>query len=116
MTTPYQDSLDALTRVSAVQGAMLVTRSDALVVAESVMEDVDSTALAALVNSLVRRLEAATTAAAGGPPHFVHVQASGGTVLAAPVGPEMLLLVIGGRGLNIGRVRLEMTRVAEAAG
>lgn len=109
-------SLDALTAIPGVRGAMLTNRLDGIVVAESVMEDVESGALAALASSLARRLETAALAAGSGSAGFLHLQATGGALFVAPAGPDLLLVVIGDRGVNVGRTRLEMTRVAEAVG
>ena len=107
-------ALDSLTGIPGVRGAMLANRDDGIVIAEAVMEDVDSAALAALASSLARRLETAAVAARGGATIFLHLQATGGALFVAPAGPEMLLIVIADKGVNVGRARLEMTRVAEA--
>ena len=108
-----QSSLDSLTGIPGVRGAMLANRDDGIVVSEAVMEDVDSGALAALASSLARRLETAATAARGGAAGFLHLQASNGALFVAPAGPELLLIVIADKGVNVGRARLEMVRVAE---
>ena len=110
----HQKSLDALTAIPGVRGAMLANRQDGIVVAESVMEDVESGALAALATSLGRRLETAAAAANGGAAGFLHLQASNGALFVSPAGPDLLLIVIADRGVNVGRARLEMARTAEA--
>lgn len=112
MTAP-QSSLDSLTGIPGVRGAMLANRDDGIVVSEAVMEDVDSGALAALASSLARRLETAAAAARGGAAGFLHLQASNGALLVAPAGSELLLIVIADKGVNVGRARLEMARIAE---
>lgn len=106
-------ALETLTGIHGVRGAMLATGDDGIVVAESVMEDVDGGALAALAASLARRLEAASAAARGGRSGFLHLQATGGALLVSPVGKDLLLVVIAERGVNVGRARLEMARVSE---
>ena len=110
MTFP---ALDTLTAIPGVRGAMLANRDEGIVVSEAVMEDVDSGALAALASSLARRLETAAAAAQGGTAGFFHLQATNGALFVAPAGPELLLIVIADKGVNVGRARLEMTRVAE---
>jgi predicted regulator of Ras-like GTPase activity (Roadblock/LC7/MglB family) len=109
----HQPALDALTRIPGVRGAMLADRDDGIVVAESIMEDIDGGALAALAASLARRLESAAGIANGGAPGFLHLQASGGALFVSPVGANLLLVVIADRGVNVGRARLEMVRTAE---
>ena len=111
MTSP--PALDTLTAIPGVRGAMLANRDDGIVVSEAIMEDVESGALAALASSLARRLDMAALAAQGGAAGFLHLQASNGALFVAPAGAELLLIVIAGKGVNVGRVRLEMTRVAE---
>lgn len=109
----HQAALETLTGIPGVRGAMLANREEGIVVAESVMENVDGGALAALASSLARRLETATQAARGGTVGFLHLQASNGALFVAPAGPELLLIVIADKGVNVGRARLEMARVAE---
>jgi predicted regulator of Ras-like GTPase activity (Roadblock/LC7/MglB family) len=111
--TSSQHALENLTAIPGVRGAMLANRDDGIVVAEAVMEDVDSGALAALASSLARRLETAAKAANGGAAVFLHLQATGGAVFVSPAGEELLLIVIADKGINVGRARLEMARVAE---
>lgn len=106
-------ALESLTSIHGVRGAMVATGEDGIVVAEAVMEDVDGGALAALAASLSRRLEAAAAAANGGSPRFLHLQATNGALLVCPTGQGLLLVVIAERGVNVGRARLEMARVAE---
>jgi predicted regulator of Ras-like GTPase activity (Roadblock/LC7/MglB family) len=113
---PHQQALEALTSIPGVRGAMLANRDDGIVVAEAVMENVEGGALAALASSLARRLDSAAQAARGGATGFLHLQATGGSLFVAPAGAEMLLVVIAGKGVNVGRARLEMARIAETAG
>ena len=113
--TNHQQALETLTGIPGVRGAMLANREDGIVVAESVMENVEGQALAALASSLARRLELAAQAAKGGAASFLHLQATAGALLVAPAGPELLLIVIADKGVNVGRARLEMARIAEAA-
>jgi predicted regulator of Ras-like GTPase activity (Roadblock/LC7/MglB family) len=109
----HQSALEALTAIAGVHGAMLATRDDGIVVAESLMEGVESGALAALASSLARRLASAAEAAHAGAAGFLHLQATNGTLFVAPAGPELLLVVIADKGVNVGRTRLEMSRVVE---
>jgi predicted regulator of Ras-like GTPase activity (Roadblock/LC7/MglB family) len=111
MTAP--PALDTLTAIPGVRGAMLANRDDGIVVSEAIMEDVESGALAALASSLARRLDTAALVAQGGAAGFLHLQASNGALFVAPASTELLLIVIAGKGVNVGRVRLEMTRVVE---
>lgn len=113
MTPDYQAALEPLIRIRGARGALLASRTDGLVVAELLMEGVDGAALAALASSLMRRLDAAADAADAGPPAFVLVQASGGLLLVAPAGGELVTVLIADRGVNVGRARLDLARLAD---
>ena len=54
-----RDLLDELTRIPGVRGALVVSREDGLVVADSLMESVDGKAVAALAASLTGRMAGA---------------------------------------------------------
>lgn len=114
MTTRFQTALDAITRVRGVRGAMLVAGEDGLVVAESLMEGVRGNAVAALAASLAKRFRRASETAACGLPQFVHLQASEGSLLAAPAPSGMLLVVVADADINVGLARLEMLKAGEA--
>ncbi len=114
MTLAFTDALERITRIRGVRGAMLVAGEDGLVVAESLMEGVRGNAVAALAASLAKRLRKASEAAGGGVPRFLHLQAHGGTILAVPAPDGVLVVAVGDRDVNIGLLRLEMRRVAEA--
>jgi predicted regulator of Ras-like GTPase activity (Roadblock/LC7/MglB family) len=110
----YRAVLDAVTRVRGVRGAMLVAGDDGLVVAESLMEGVKGNAVAALAASLAKRFRRASEAAQCGPPRFLHLQASEGTLFAVPAPNGMLLVVVADADVNVGLARLEMLKAAEA--
>lgn len=108
MTAAYRDALERVSSVRGVQGAMLVSASDGLVVAESLMEGVDGRAVAALAASLSGRLRRTTESAGLEPPRLIHLRAERGSVLAVP-GPDDLVIVAVTRGdANIGLARLEL--------
>lgn len=106
-------ALESITRVRGVRGAMLVSLSDGLVIAESSMEGVDGAPVAALTASLAGRMRRATEAAGRRAPSFIHLQAAAGTVLAVPSSEDLLVVAIGDPDLNVGLARLEMLHAAE---
>lgn len=113
MSSKFQSALEAMTRVRGVRGAMLVAGDDGLVVAESLMEGVRGNALAALTASLAQRFRRASETAACGQPQFMHLQASAGSLLAAPAPSGMLLVIVADADINVGLARLEMLKAAE---
>jgi len=110
-------SLDMITRVRGVRGAMLVSAEDGLVVAEQLMEGIKGGAVAALAASLAGRLRRAMEAAGTGSSVFWHLQAEQGALLVVPGGNSLggiLVVAVAEPDVNIGLVRLELLRAAEA--
>ncbi len=112
---PHGSLLDELTRIQGVRGAMIVSVRDGLVVADQLLEDVKGSAVAALTASLARRLGLALEAAGAGPAAFWHLQGETGAVLGMAAGTDLLVVAVAAPTVNVGLVRLELLRVAEAA-
>jgi len=110
-------ALDLITRVRGVRGAMLVSAEDGLVVAEQLMEGIKGAAVAALAASLAGRLRRAMEAAGTGTSVFWHLQAEQGAILVVPgdAAGGILVVAVAEPDVNIGLVRLELLRAAEAA-
>ena len=100
--------LERVTQVPGVRGSLLISATDGLVVAERLMDGIDGRAVAALVASLMQRLGRATGAAGLDQLRFVHLRGSGGSVLAAPAGDDVLLVAVVTPDANLGRARLDM--------
>lgn len=111
---PFGQSLDLVTRVPGVRAAMLVSGDDGLVVAEQLMEGVKGSAVAALAASLATRLRRAMEAAGLGASLFWHLQAEQGALLVVPAASGVLVVAVTDPNVNIGLVRLELLRAAEA--
>lgn len=110
-------ALDLITRVRGVRGAMLVSAEDGLIVAEQLMEGVKGAAVAALAASLAGRLQRAMEAAGIGSSVFWHLQGEQGALLVVPGGNAaggILVVAVAEPDVNIGLVRLELLRAAEA--
>ena len=110
-------ALDLITRVRGVRGAMLVSAEDGLVVAEQLMEGIKGSAVAALAASLAGRLRRAMEAAGTGTSVFWHLQGEQGALLVVPGGEDsgnLLVVAVAEPDVNIGLVRLELLRAAEA--
>ncbi len=107
-------ALDLVTRVRGVRGAMLVSAADGLVVADQLMEGIKGPAVAALAGSLASRLGRAMTVAGVGESVFWHLQGSGGALLVVPAASGILVVAVAEPEVNVGLVRLELLRAAEA--
>lgn len=113
MSARLDAALDRVTRVRGVQGALLVSADDGLVVAEALMEGIRGNAVAALAAALAARLGKAVRAAGAGEPRFVHLAADRGALLLLPAGEGLLLVAITDDAVNVGLARLELQRAAE---
>jgi predicted regulator of Ras-like GTPase activity (Roadblock/LC7/MglB family) len=110
-------ALELVTRVRGVRGAMLVSADDGLVVAEQLMEGIKGSAVAALAASLAGRLRRAMEAAGIGTSVFWHLQGDKGALVVVPGGGReggILVVAVAEPDVNIGLVRLELLRAAEA--
>ncbi len=114
MSMRFRGILDTITRVRGVRGAMIVGYQDGLVISDSLMEDVRGNAVAALTSSLTKHIANATSASGAGAPQFLHVQAARGALLAVVGAAEILVVAIADPSVNVGLVRLELIRAAEA--
>jgi predicted regulator of Ras-like GTPase activity (Roadblock/LC7/MglB family) len=108
------NTLDLITRVRGVRGAMIVSADDGLIVAEQLMEGIKGSAVAALAASLAGRLRRAMEAAGLGASVFWHLAADQGTLLVVPAASGMLVVAVAEPDVNIGLVRLELLRASEA--
>lgn len=111
---PHANVLKRVSAVRGVRGAMLVSAPDGLVVAESLMEDVDGRAVAALAAGLAARLRRAAISAGLGEPSVIHLRGEAGALLAVPAGVELLLVAVGDRDANLGLARLELLEAARS--
>jgi predicted regulator of Ras-like GTPase activity (Roadblock/LC7/MglB family) len=111
--TRYAPLLEALTRLRGIRGAMVVSASDGLVVAESLMGGLKGTALAAMAANLASRAADLAGGAGVGTPRFLHLQAAEGSLLVAPAAADLVLVAVASRDVPLGLLRLEMLRMAE---
>jgi predicted regulator of Ras-like GTPase activity (Roadblock/LC7/MglB family) len=110
----YEAALRGIINVRGVRGAMVVSGSDGLVVAESLVEGIKGAAVAALAASLATRLGRAMEAGGVGSDVFWHLQAERGALLVVPARSGMLVVAVAEPGVNAGLVRLELLRAAES--
>ena len=87
---------------------------DGLIVSDLLMEGVRGNAVAALTSSVTRYAESVMLASGIGRLQFLHLQASNGVLLVVATGSETLVVAIAEPSVNVGLVRLELIRAAEA--
>lgn len=112
--SPHDYALKRVSAVRGVRGAMLVSAPDGLVISESLMEDVDGRAIAALAASLAGRLRRAADSAGLGRPSVIQLRGESGALLAVPAGDELLVVAVGDRDANLGLARLELLEAARS--
>ncbi|HET9151996.1 MAG TPA: roadblock/LC7 domain-containing protein [Gemmatimonadales bacterium] len=105
-------TLERVSSIRGVRGALLVSAPDGLVVADSLMEGVDGPAVAALAASLVGRLLRTTRAAGMARPAIIHLRAEHGSVLAVPAGSDVLMVAVTAADANLGLARLQLLEAA----
>lgn len=113
MSTVYTDAIERLTRVPGVRGALIVETEAGVPVVAELAEGVDGGAVAALASSLFRRTHKAAGTAAFGKLDTLQLEADGGHVVVAN-GGELLVVVVAERTAQLGMLRLEAHRAAEA--
>lgn len=107
--------LGNLTRIAGVRGALVVSRADGLVVADTLMEGVDGRAVAALAASLAGRMKGVTDALTQPEPILIQLEATEGTLLAATGQNDLLVVAVASNDVNAGELRLELLGAAERA-
>ena len=113
MSDIYSEALDRLSRVSGVRGALIVETAAGLPVLAELAEGVEGGAISALAASLFRRTTRAAQSAQFGSVRTLQLEAAQGHVIVAN-GGELLVVVVAAKAAQLGQVRLEAHRAAEA--
>jgi predicted regulator of Ras-like GTPase activity (Roadblock/LC7/MglB family) len=113
MSDAYTEALERLSHVPGVRGALIVERDAGVPVIAELAEGVDGKALAALAASLFKRTTKAADTAAFGQLRTLQLEAHAGHVVVAN-GGELLIIVVAEKDAQLGMVRLEAHRAAEA--
>lgn len=105
--------VDRLSRVPGVRGAAVVDAQAGVPIVAELADDMVPTALAALAGSAFRMSGRATEKAAYGPLKTLQLEARDGTVVVTGAG-DLLVVAVADPTAQIGLVRLEAARAAEA--
>lgn len=108
-----QATLEPLVRIRGVRGVLLLSGEDGVIVAEALTEDIRSVGAAALVASLVDRVNALSEVLGRGNVRCLQLHAESGSILVARVPGEMLLALLAGPQTPVGLARLELIKIAE---
>lgn len=113
MSDIFAEALDRLSRVSGVRGALIVETEAGVPVLAELAEGIDGGAVAAFASSLFRRTTKAAHSAEFGNVRTLQLEAGDGHVVVAN-GGELLVVVVAEKNAQLGQVRLEAHRAAEA--
>lgn len=113
MSDIFSAALDRLSRVSGVRGALIVETDAGVPVSSELAEGVPGEVVAALASSLFRRTNKAAQTAEFGSLRTLQLEAEFGHVIVAN-GGEMLVVVVAEKNAQLGQLRLEAHRAAEA--
>ena len=113
MSDIFAEALDRLSRVPGVRGALIVETEAGVPVLAELAEGVEGGAVSALASSLFRRTQKASQTAHFGNVRTLQLEAAEGHVIVAN-GGELLVVVVAEKNAQLGQVRLEAHRAAEA--
>ena len=113
MSTPFTQILDTLTRQRGVSACMVVAAEDGVIVDSNLQFGQDGNRFAALAASLYRKARQSAHAAGLGATGFMQLEADAGR-LCIHGGTELILVVVADPDGNVGLIRVEMRRAAEA--
>jgi predicted regulator of Ras-like GTPase activity (Roadblock/LC7/MglB family) len=113
MSDPYRTSVERLSRVVGVRGALVVEVEAGIPVSAELAEDVSGPAVAALAAALYRRTNRASAGAGFGPAGTLQLHTTGGQVIMVGAG-DLMVVVVADPAAQLGLVRLEAHRAAEA--
>lgn len=113
MSDLYREAVERLSHVTGVRGAMLVETDAGVPIMAELTEGVEGAAAAALATSLYKRMRRAAETAEFGILTTLQLEAQGGHVIVADAG-DLLVVAVAERNAQLGLVRLEAYRAAEA--
>jgi predicted regulator of Ras-like GTPase activity (Roadblock/LC7/MglB family) len=113
MTDALAAALSRVSHVPGVRGALVVDAEAGVPVVAEVAADTSGEAVAALAAALYRRTMQAAGAGGFGALQSLHLEAEGGHVFVAGSG-DLIVVVLADSDAQLGMVRLETARAAEA--
>lgn len=113
VSSQFSRVLDALTRQRGVRASLVVSANDGITIDSNLQIGQDGNRVAALAASLYRKARMSGMAAGMGATGFMQLEAESGR-LCVIGGDEIVLVVVADREANVGLIRVEMLRAAEA--
>ena len=110
-----KDVLVDLAKVEGVLAALVVGRDGFVVEGMTTEESVDLEAVGAIVASNISAADSMGREMARGTLRNMLLEYDEGPVAVGPAGPDAVLVVVGSKQANLGRIRLEMRRNSQLA-
>ncbi len=110
-----RDVLVDLTKVEGVVAALVVGRDGFVVEGMTTEETVDLEAVGAIVASNISAADSMGREMVRGPLRSMLLEFDDGPVAVGPAGADAILVVVGTKQANLGRIRLEMRRNGQLA-
>ena len=111
--TPFTPMLDAIMRTRGVRASLIVSATDGIAIDSNLQFGQEGGRFAALAASLYRKARLSAQAAGFGGAGFMHLEAEHGR-LCLLGGDEIILVAVADQDANVGLIRVEMLRCAEA--
>ena len=115
MTSPFSGILATLIRHRGVKGCMVVGEGDGMIIDSTLQIGMNGAPFAALTASLFRKARRAAQAAGFGDATFLELDAELGRVCATGRN-DLVLVIVAEPRVNVGLVRVELLKAAEALG
>ena len=109
-----KDVLGDLTKKPGVIAAVVVSRDGFVIEGLTSEEELDLDALGALTSSALIGWESIGADMSAGCPQMLLVEFESGPISVSPIAGDAVLVVMGNRLCNLGRMRIEVSRVREA--
>jgi predicted regulator of Ras-like GTPase activity (Roadblock/LC7/MglB family) len=109
-----KDVLGDLTKKPGVIAAVVVSRDGFVIEGLTSEEELDLDALGALTSSALIGWESIGSDMSAGGPQMLLVEFESGPISVSPIAGDAVLVVMGNRLCNLGRMRIEVSRVREA--
>lgn len=111
--TPFTPALEALMRHRGVRATLVVSATDGIPIDSTLQFGQEGGRFAALAASLYRKARQSALTAGFGATGFMQLEAERGR-LCLLGGDELLLVAVADADANVGLIRIEMLRAAEA--
>jgi len=110
-----KDVISDLAKVEGVVAVLIVGRDGFVVEGMTSEEAIDLEAVGAIVASSMAAADSMGREMSRGAMRSMLLEYDDGPIAVGPAGPDAMMVVVGGKQANLGRIRLEMRRNSQLA-